>query len=130
MRTPTPVIAAGLKGYVDGLSHKRTGQNIAVPRGKSTVWRWLRKYASLVRGFTDSFRANLSETWHADETAIRIAGNHAWTWFAEDEGTRFIASSLVTAWGRTDEDAIRLFAQAKTVSRTRPTRIVTDKLPA
>ncbi len=130
MRTPTPVIAAGLRAYVDGLSHKRTGQNLRVLRNKSTVWRWLRKYAPLVRGFTDSFRSNLSETWHADETAIRISGSHAWTWFAEDEGTRFIASSLVTAWGRTDQDAVRLFAHAMAVSRTRPTKIVTDKLPA
>ncbi len=130
MRTPTPVIATGLKTYVDGLSHKRSGQNLTTVRNKSTVWRWMRKFAPLVRAFTSSFRPMLSNTWHADETAIGIAGVHAWTWFCEDEGTRFIASSLVTAWGRRDEDAIRLFAQAKALSRTRPTRIVTDKLPA
>lgn len=130
MRTPTPVIAARLKTYVDGLSHKRSGQNTAVRRNKSTIWRWVRKFAPMVRRFTGSFRADLSDTWHADETAIGIRGNHAWTWFTEDGGTRFIASSLVTSWGRTDEDAVRLFAQAKAVSRTRPARIVTDKLPA
>ena len=130
MRTPTPVIASGLKAYVDGLSYKRAGQNIAVPRSKSTVWRWLRKYAPLVRGFTDSFRADVSDTWHADETAINIAGVHAWTWFAEDGGTRLIMSSLVTPWGRTEEHAVRLFREAKAISRTRPSRIVTDKLPA
>lgn len=130
MRTPTEVIAAGLKSHTYGLSFKWTGQTIRVPRHKSTVWRWQMKFAPLVRSFTDSFRAELSDTWHADETAIEIGGNHAWTWFAEDEGTRFIASSLVTPWGRTDEDAIRLFAQAKAVSGTRPLRIVTDKLPA
>ncbi len=32
--------------------------------------------------------------------------------------------------GRRDEDTIHLFARAKALPRTRPTRIVTDKLPA
>ncbi len=36
----------------------------------------------------------------------------------------------MTAWGRTDKDAIRLFREAEAVSRSHPSRIVTDKLPA
>ncbi|HEX9341134.1 MAG TPA: DDE-type integrase/transposase/recombinase [Thermoplasmata archaeon] len=130
MRTPTRVIASALRLYVDGLSHKRTGRNLYPRRDKSTIWRWLRKYAPLVREYTSSFRADLSTTWHADETAIKVAGVDMWTWFTEDAGTRFIASSSVTEWGRKDEHAVRLFREAKAVSLTRPERIVTDRLAA
>jgi hypothetical protein len=74
----------------------------------------------------------VSGIWHSDEMALNIEGldNHEnlrWAWNVIDNKSRFWLASQITK-KREIADALKVLAQASTLSKTRPLAIVTDGL--
>lgn len=76
--------------------------------------------------FLQNFPANAGSMWHADETAVRVKGEAMWIWEVMDSETRFILSSMMTPWGRKDEDAIAILRAAHERSTGLPATLRTD----
>jgi len=76
---------------------------------------------------TISRREEVSTTWHADETYIKIKGVGYWLWIVYCR-----ASHQVLSWHiskkRKNSDARILFKKAMSVAKIRPKKIITDGL--
>ena len=66
-----------------------------------------------------------SDTWHADETFIKINGIEHYLWILIDSETRFVIS-FVLSDKRDSNSAFLLFHRAKCLTHARPLCIVTD----
>jgi len=95
--------------------------------GKSTVHRWIHRFASLVRGFISRLRPGLSGRWYADEMFTSLEGKPALVWEVMDGGTRFWLCALPTE-GRvgTERQAEQALAEALENAKERPRDLLTD----
>ncbi len=134
MRTSSKAIATAIELWMDGLSTRKVKRNIkklhGASRSQPSIYNWLVKYSKISVDFVKCFQTHTSEVWHADETALNIKGVHHWYWFVMEHDTRFILSSNLTEWGRTDKHAAQLFRDAKKMASYSPKYIVTDRLGA
>lgn len=72
-------------------------------------------------------KRNISTTWHADETYIKIKGVGHWLWIVRCRDTgKVLAWNIST--GRFFEDAKKLFEEALKVAGAKPKKVITDGL--
>jgi transposase-like protein len=113
----SPRMAASLRGVVQILK-KAFGVTVCF----ETIRNWVLAASSAVKrsGFP-------TETWHIDETYVKIKGKGHWLWIV-----RCKESGDVIAWHlsstRLLKDAITLLRKAKECSGFRPEKIITDGL--
>ena len=93
----------------------------------TTIYRWIKKYIEILNEYVSTLEPELSDTWHADEMMVKVAGNWKWLWNVMDEGTRFQLASVISR-ERKIEDARRAFRIAKQIGKKKPKFVVTDGL--
>jgi len=131
-RFPCEIILCAVRWYlryplsyqdvVDLLSER----GISVDR--STVYRWVQKFAPEVTIRTEKHLRRASVDWHVDETYIRVGGKWRYLWRAIDASGQMIDFRLTA---RRDAKAAKAFLN-KAIERVRlrrPIIIVTDKAP-
>ena len=131
MKHPRDLIINTITNYYNGMSYRNISQTFEDLKGvdipKSTLWRWNVKYSNMVNRYTLGLHPKLSDVWIADETVVDLWGVKYWFWDIIDTDTRFLIASHLSRT-RTQKDAIKLFYMAKLRSKTRPKKILTDKL--
>ena len=121
--------------YHDGLSTRKVANHLK-KHGRywpswTSVWRWVHKFAGLVKQFIVKLTPKLSKRWQADEMCLFIRGKLCWNWEVMDEGTRFwLASRLSEGWDRGIGDAEAVLKLARDRAKCKPSTLVTDGLPA
>ncbi len=114
--------------YVNGMSLRKVkthiGQFSETTISHTAIAKWLKRYAILVKDFTDKLPIETSGVYHADEIFVKCNGEENYYWDVIDAHTRFLVATHYSD-RRNYQNAKILFLKAK--SRTdRPKVIHTD----
>lgn len=94
-----------------------------------TVYNWIKKYTNLMQKYLEDITPQVGDTWRADEIFIKIKGNQKYLFAMMDDETRFLIAQEV-ADTKNNHDAKSLFRMARDVAEKKPTKLITDGLPA
>lgn len=130
MKVKKHVIVAALNLYFDGLSVRKTQNQLAQLMGEkvdsSTIYRWIVKYSALVSKYCEEkMNPETSGKWHEDETVIKCEGRNVWFWEMIDEETKFLVGSHLGG-ERTIEETMKIFESANRITKERPKVIFVD----
>ncbi len=132
-RQHTPqVIGAAVDMYFDGVSYKRTAENIAaafnIPEpSKQTIYNWVHDYSTALGKAIEGETPSVGNTWVADEMMVNVGGRKVWLWNVLDERTRYLLATHLTPY-RTAAQARIVMDKAKKAAGKSPATIKTDKL--
>jgi transposase-like protein len=133
MHTSVEQIGASLEMYYTGLSLSDIAQFLKqtynTPVDRSTVYRWLIRYTKDAINIFEEFKPKVSDTWIADETAIKFEDKLYWIWDIIDRDTRFLLASYLSP-NRGTREARILMELASKRADTVPAYVITDKLRA
>lgn len=129
MRHQKHIIGFALDLYFEGMSVRKIEKQIQylfkVKVSPVSIYKWITKYSTLTKQYTDSLKADLSDIWHVDETAIKIKGKQKWFWEIIDEKTRFMVAEHLSN-SRTIKDSKILFKEARSRCIKKPRIIYAD----
>ena len=129
MRTDKNIIVTAINLYYDGLSLRKTQQNLKRLFGEKvsqvTILNWIKKYSVLVKEYVKTLVPQLSGLWHEDETMLDCEGRNVWFWQMIDEDTRFLVASHLSNT-RTLKDTIAIFKKGLDQSKVRPRTVFVD----
>jgi transposase-like protein len=129
MRTQKHIIAFAMDLYYDGMSVRKIQRHIKylfkVKVSYYAIHKWITKYSILIKQYTDTLKADLSDIWHVDETVIKIKGQQKWFWEIIDAKTRFMVAEHLSNT-RTIKDSTKLFMDAKKQAIKKPKIIYAD----
>jgi transposase-like protein len=133
MRTEVDQIGMSLNMYYTGSSLSDIANQLKVtynnPVDRSTVYRWLIKFTTEAIKVFANVRPKVSDTWIADETAIKFSDKLYWIWDIIDRQTRFLVASYLSPNRGTREAKMLMDLAAKRAGKI-PHKVVTDKLKA
>ncbi len=122
-------VVAALDLYFRGLSLRQVAQHLRmsykVEVSHKTVHNWIKRYVKLINEFVKSVNLN-SGRWHADESVVKVSGEHIRIWTLLDSETRFVLAVHVSK-SRGADDAMELLRKGLKVSK-KPEELVTDGL--
>jgi transposase-like protein len=138
MKSTPQIVTIALDLYFKGISmrsivdHLKQFYNVEVSH--VAVYKWIKKYVSMMKKYADQLVPRVSGIWHSDEMTLNIKDldNHdglRWAWNVIDNESRFWLATQITE-KREIADARQVLAQASSISKTRPMAIVTDGLRA
>jgi transposase, IS6 family len=132
-RFPRDVILLAVRWYCRYLLSYRDVRDMLAERGimvdAASIYRWVRKLGPEIRKRALSrHRSWRGQTWHVDETYIRVNGRWCYLWRAVDQFGQLIDFRLTS---RRDAKAARAFLRQarETVRLYQPLTIITDKAP-
>jgi transposase-like protein len=129
MRAGKHAIVTALSMYFEGLSVRKVSRQLEAIYGEkvnqTTIWRWVRKYSTLVSEYVKTLSPQIGGKWHHDETVIRCEGQNQWFWETIDEDTRFLIASHVSET-RSVKDTVAVFRQAMETAKRRPLAVFLD----
>lgn len=96
--------------------------------GKSTIQRWLDRYATLLNDYAATLEPQVGNKWHADEVFTKFSGKMQYVWHLMDAKTRYLLVSKVTE-GHGGDEAKSVFTAARKLAKKNPAEVVTDGLP-
>jgi len=133
MHTTVEQIGASLAMYYTGSSLSDIAQFLKQtydnPVDRSTVYRWLVRFTKDAIGIFEEFKPKVSDTWIADETAIKFQDKLYWIWDIIDRDTRFLLASYLSPNRGTREARILMELASKRADAI-PANVITDKLRA
>jgi len=83
----------------------------------------------LAKIMLDRITPQVGDVWRADELFIKVSGNLKYLFAMMDDETRFLIAQEV-ADSKNNHDARNLFRMAMEIAEKKPTKLVTDGLPA
>jgi transposase-like protein len=129
MRTQKHIIGFAMDLYFDGMSVRKIQRQISylfkVKVSQVTVHNWITKYSILVKQYVDTLKADLGDTWHVDETVIKVKGEQKWFWEIIDEKTRFMVAEHLSKSRKTEDSKI-LFKDSRNRAIKKPKTILSD----
>ncbi len=131
MQTTVEQIGTAIALYYDGLSlgdvARRLDETFHNPVSRSTVYRWLVKYANEAINLLESLKPQVSDTWVVDETVLKVDKGNLWFWDVIDEDTRFLLASHLSAT-RGIRDVMTVMHRAQKRAGKSPRFILSDAL--
>jgi putative transposase len=132
MKHSPQAITTAMQLYFSGESFRNTQKSlklIGIKVSHKTVFKWVKKYITLMRDYVETLKPNVSDTWRADELYIKIRGNMKYLFAMMDDETRFWIAQEV-AETKEKHDARTLFFRAKRLMAKQPKTLITDGLPS
>jgi transposase-like protein len=138
MRATPETITVALDLYFKGISMRAIVDHIkqfyVIEVSHVAIYKWIRKYISMMKKYCDQLVPKVSGIWHTDEMTLNIRNldNHEnlrWAWNVIDNQSRYWLATQITE-KREIADARKVLAQASSVSQARPMVVVTDGLRA
>jgi transposase-like protein len=126
------VITSAMQLYFTGESLRKVQQFLklqGVEVAHGTVYNWIKKYTNLMQKYLDNITPQVGDIWRADELFVKIQGNRKYLFAMMDDETRFLIAQEV-AETKNNHDARNLFRMAREIAEKKPTKLVTDGLPA
>ncbi|MEX0862690.1 DDE-type integrase/transposase/recombinase [Nitrosopumilus sp.] len=124
------VITSAMQLYFTGESLRGVQKFITlqgVNVAHSTVYKWIKKYTTLMEDYLSNITPNVSDTWRADEVWTKVKGDKKYLFALMDDETRFLIAKEISD-RKEGHDASGLFRQAKEVTGKRPKVMITDGL--
>ena len=117
--------------YFDGLSYRRTAENIGTYTGRPTtaasVYNWVHKEAQRANELLRDVKVQAGDEWVADELAVKVGGRQMWLFNVMDADTRFLLAAHLSPT-RTYRAAATAMAMARDRAALAPKTIKTDGL--
>jgi len=132
MKHNPKAITTAIQLYFSGESLRNVTKSLrllGVDVVHGTVYNWIKKYTKLMEKYLDNITPQVGDTWRADEIFIKIRGNRKYLFAMMDDETRFLIAQEV-ADTKNNHDAKHLFRMAKEITEKKPTKLITDGLPA
>ena len=133
MRTAVDQIGMSLNMYYTGSSLSDIAQQLKTtydnPVDRSTVYRWLIRFTREAIKLFAPLKPKVSDTWIADETAIKFEDKLYWIWDVIDRDTRFLLASYLSPNRGTKEAKILMELASERADKI-PRKVITDKLKA
>ncbi len=133
-RHATPVeIGAAVDMYFDGISYRRTAENIGDyfhrPTNAATVFRWVKDQTAKAKDIVEDMKVDTGPEWVADELQVKVGGEKYWLFNVMDSKTRFILAAYLSP-ERTTRAAATAMSMARERAANAPEEIKTDGLPS
>jgi putative transposase len=92
------------------------------------IYKWIRKYVTLMEKYLEQIKPQVSNTWRADELYFKVQGNMKYLYCLLDDQTRFwiaqqVADSKFTA------NITPLFREGRRIASKTPSVVITDGAP-
>jgi putative transposase len=128
MKAPAHVITAAMQLYFTGES-LRNVQKFLKMQGYAvnhmTVYRWIKKYVSLMEKYLEKIQPKVSDVWRTDEIYLKVGGNLKYLYAIMDDETRFWIAQQV-AHTKYTEDVRPLFKEAREFAGKKPMTLISD----
>lgn len=92
------------------------------------IYKWIKKYVSLMQGCLDKIAPNVSDTWRTDELYLKVKGNTKYLYALMDDDTRFWIAQQI-ADSKYTQDVQPLFKQGKELAFKKPETLISDGAP-
>lgn len=125
-------ITTAMQLYFSGESLRNVAKSlrlIGMDITHQTVYNWIKRYTGLMDKYLDKITPQVGDVWRADEIFIKIRGNRKYLFAMMDDETRFLIAQEV-AETKNNHDAKNLFRMAKEIAERKPSKLITDGLPA
>jgi len=132
MKASPQIITSAMQLYFTGESLRNVQKFLqlqGVNVSHVAVYKWIRKYVSLMERYLEQIKPQVSDTWRADELWLKVRGNLKYLYAMMDDETRFWIAQEV-ADTKHNYDARRLFRKARDAIGRRPKTLITDGLPS
>ncbi|MGI0062412.1 MAG: IS6 family transposase, partial [Nitrosotalea sp.] len=132
MRASPQTITSAMQLYFTGESLRNVQKFLqlqGIEVSHVTIYRWIDKYVGLMQKYLEQMKPQVSDTWRADELFLKVQGNLKYLFAMMDDETRFLIAQEV-ADSKNNHDARNLFRMANKVAGKKPTKLITDGLPA
>ena len=132
MHASPQVITSAMQLYFTGESYRGVQKFLrlqGVNMSHVAVYKWVKKYVSLMEGYLKTITPQVGEKWHADEVWVKINGDMKYLFAMMDNETRFWLAQEV-ADSKFKHDAKTLLKMGKEAAGKVPSTFVTDGLPA
>jgi transposase-like protein len=132
MKHNPQAITTAMQLYFSGESLRNTMRSLkllGVEVSHQTVFKWIRKYVTLMEKYVDKLKPSVGDTWRADEVFVKFSKNMKYVFALMDNDTRYWLAQEV-ADTKFSHDARNLFRQGKEVAGKGPKLLITDGLPA
>ena len=123
-----------IRMFYSGMSYKQIAESMAaaldIPEpSKATIYEWVRDYTDRAVKAMQSpqFKAQVGDSWVADEMQVQIGGEKYWNWNVMDEATRYILATHLSKQ-RNLTAATAAMQKASLATTTPPETIKTDRL--
>lgn len=124
-------IGAGVDMYFDGLSYRRTAENIGEyfdrPTTHVAVYKWVQDLSAKANELTKETKVSTGGEWVADEIQVTVGGEKYWLFNVMDSESRFLLAAYLSK-ERTTRAAQTAMAMARERSENAPKEVKTDGL--
>jgi len=136
MKSSPQAITSAMQLYFTGESLRNVQKFLRLQGVKVShvaIYKWIRKYTSLMEKYLGQITPKVSDTWRADEMWLKIKGNPKYLYALMDDETRFWIAKEV-AGDKFSKEAMdyasKLFSEGKRVAGKIPLTLITDGLHA
>lgn len=131
MHTSPQMITSALQLYFTGESFRNIQKFLKLQGVKIihvAIYKWIKKYVTLMKAYLDKITPNVADAWRADELYLKVRGNPKYLYAVMDDQTRFWIAQQV-ADNKYTANIRPLFAHAKEIAGKRPNTMITDGAP-
>jgi len=89
------------------------------------VYKWIRKYVTLMQKYLEQMKPKVSDVWRTDELYLKVKGNNKYLFALMDDETRFWIAQQV-ADKKNTSDIQPLFKEGKKVAGKSPAVLISD----
>jgi transposase-like protein len=128
MRHDPKAITSAMQLYFSGASLRNTQKSLlllGVQVSHTTIMEWIRKYVSMMQGYVEKLRPNVSDAWRADEVFVKFSGKMEYVFALMDDETRFWIAQQVAAQKGTS-DVKPMFYEGARLAGKNPKTLITD----
>jgi putative transposase len=130
-QAPTEQVGAAIGMFYEGQSLTSVCRSLNQIYGSypsdSTIYRWVSRYTNQAVKEAKEYHPKVSDTWHVDETVLKIGGRNVWFYDVEDDQTRFLLASHI-ATSRQLGDARLVLKRAEIKAGKKPKVVISDSL--
>jgi putative transposase len=131
MRATPQIITTAMQLYFSGESLRNVQKFIRLQGlnvSHVAVYKWIKKYVSLMQGYLDKIAPNVSDTWRTDELYLKVKGNTKYLYALMDDDTRFWIAQQI-ADSKYTQDVQPLFRQGREIASKKPETLISDGAP-
>src|SRR5215212_3412186 len=131
MRATPQIITTAMQLYFSGESLRNVQKFIRLQGlnvSHVAVYKWIKKYVTLMQGYLDKIAPNVSDTWRTDELYLKVKGNTKYLYALMDDDTRFWIAQQI-ADSKYIQDVQPLFRQGKEMASKNPETLISDGAP-
>lgn len=131
MHATPQIIISAMQLYFTGESFRNVQKFLklqGVNVSHMAVYRWIKKYVTLMEKYLEQIKPNVSDVWRTDELYLKVKGNTKYLFALMDDETRFWIAQQV-ADKKNTSDIQPLFKEGKEVAHKKPSILISDGAP-